>query len=216
MLTIWKRTEARTYSWLTLMTDLFKVLVSSFFKKKTNAINMDRILDRFLAKTWYSETLINRRVCRNGITTVFYRYQFHLKVWLITQFLFLLFGYIYNSVFTMLRSRFVKVACSKGRNSCTLSFTRTSKHYCSSFPVKQFDIFTRLASIQPSPSPLWHSYQLFMSRKNAHPVGFNWLPSSFWNSEIRTSLSVVPIELNCCNNFASTSLSTSIFALAQI
>ncbi len=53
-------------------------------------------------------------------------------------------------------------------------------------------------------------YQLFMSRKKAHPSGFSWFPKSFWNSEISTSRSVVPIELNWTRRLLSMSLSTSI------
>lgn len=54
-------------------------------------------------------------------------------------------------------------------------------------------------------------HQLFMSKKNAQAAGFSWLPSSFWSSAIRTSLSWVPIERNCCKSCPSTSPSTSIF-----
>lgn len=46
-----------------------------------------------------------------------------------------------------------------------------------------------------------------MSRKKAQPAGLSWKPSSLWNSEMRTSLSVVPMQLNFCMSSASTSMS---------
>lgn len=62
-----------------------------------------------------------------------------------------------------------------------------------------------------------YTHQLFISRKNAHPAGFSWLGSSnFWNSEIKTSLSVVPMELNCWSSLPSSSLSTSMLNFNQI
>lgn len=51
------------------------------------------------------------------------------------------------------------------------------------------------------------THQLVMSRKNAQPAGLSWKPSSLWNSDMRTSLSVVPMQLNFCMSSASTSMS---------
>lgn len=51
------------------------------------------------------------------------------------------------------------------------------------------------------------THQLVMSRKKAQPAGLSWKPSSLWNSEMRTSLSVVPMQLNFCMRSASTSIS---------
>lgn len=67
-----------------------------------------------------------------------------------------------------------------------------------------------------APNGSTYTHQLFISRKNAHPAGFSWLGSSnFWNSEIKTSLSVVPMELNCWSSLPSSSLSTSILNFNQ-
>lgn len=53
------------------------------------------------------------------------------------------------------------------------------------------------------------SHQLFISRKNVAVASFSWLPaSSFCSCLTRSSLSVVPRQLNWCNRFWSKSLST--------
>ena len=54
------------------------------------------------------------------------------------------------------------------------------------------------------------SYQLFISKKKAQALGLRLLPANFWNSRIKTSLSVVPILLNLCIKSWSSSMSTSI------
>lgn len=55
-------------------------------------------------------------------------------------------------------------------------------------------------------------YQLVMSRKKAHSAGLSWNPSSLWNSVIRMSLSVVPMQLNFC--ISSESMSVSMASIA--
>lgn len=56
------------------------------------------------------------------------------------------------------------------------------------------------------------THQLVMSRKKAQPAGLSWKPSSRWNSEMSTSLSVVPRQLNFC--MSSGSKSTSMPSMA--
>ena len=56
------------------------------------------------------------------------------------------------------------------------------------------------------------SYQLFMSKKNAAAVELK-LPTSFCNWDIKVSLSVVPMQLNCCKRSWSRSPSTSMSEL---
>lgn len=52
-------------------------------------------------------------------------------------------------------------------------------------------------------------YQLFISRKNAADASFKWLPaSSFTSCFTKSSLSVVPRQLNWCSKWWSRSLST--------
>lgn len=51
------------------------------------------------------------------------------------------------------------------------------------------------------------AHQLVMSRKKAQPAGLSWKPSSRWNSEMSTSLSVVPRQLNFCISSGSRSTS---------
>lgn len=56
------------------------------------------------------------------------------------------------------------------------------------------------------------AHQLVMSRKKAQPAGLSWKPRSRWNSEMSTSLSVVPRQLNFC--MSSGSRSTSMPSMA--
>jgi hypothetical protein len=51
--------------------------------------------------------------------------------------------------------------------------------------------------------------QLFISRKNEAVVSLTSSPTNFFSCEIKTSWSVVPIQLNCCKRLDSMS-STSI------
>jgi hypothetical protein len=55
------------------------------------------------------------------------------------------------------------------------------------------------------------SYQLFISRKKEAVVSLTSSPTNFLSWDIKTSWSVVPMQLNCCSRFCSMS-STSILS----
>lgn len=59
------------------------------------------------------------------------------------------------------------------------------------------------------------AHQLVMSRKKTHPAGLSWKPRSLWNSEIKMSLSVVPMQLNFCMSSWSRSRSRSMLSIAR-
>lgn len=69
-----------------------------------------------------------------------------------------------------------------------------------------------LGAPRPLPALARPAHQLVMSRKKAQPAGLSWKPSSRWNSEMSTSLSVVPRQLNFC--ISSGSRSTSMPSMA--